>query len=199
MSIQISRTALGLTVTVALALITTTAFAQTGDPIKIGSSLPLTGGKSVNGEKHRKGFVTCVDMINEKGGLLGRPVELIVSDNRSDVATAIAQYERLINVDKVDLLFGTFSSGLTYPVSAVINKYNMVLPVPSGGSLKIWVQGFKHIFYFQQNNGEYLGQSITMLINERLSKDQRPKTAAIVGAEDNIANSITAGLMGLKI
>jgi hypothetical protein len=46
MSIQISRTALGLTVTVALALITTTAFAQTGDPIKIGSSLPLTGGKS---------------------------------------------------------------------------------------------------------------------------------------------------------
>jgi branched-chain amino acid transport system substrate-binding protein len=199
MSIRISRTALGLTVTVALALITTTAFAQTGDPIKIGSSLPLTGGKSVNGEKHRKGFVTCVDMINEKGGLLGRPVELIVSDNRSDVATAIAQYERLINVDKVDLLFGTFSSGLTYPVSAVVNKYNMVLPVPSGGSLKIWVQGFKHIFYFQQNNGEYLGRSIAMLINERLPKADRPKTAAIVGAEDNIANSITAGLMGLKI
>ncbi len=199
MSIRISRTALGLTVTVALALITTTAFAQTGDPIKIGSSLPLTGGKSVNGEKHRKGFVTCVEMINEKGGLLGRPVNLIVSDNRSDVATAIAQYERLINVDKVDLLFGTFSSGLTYPVSSVVNKYNMVLPVPSGGSLKIWVQGYKHIFYFQQNNGEYLGQSITMLINERLSKAERPKTAAIVGAEDNIANSITAGLMGNQI
>ena len=183
----------------AAAVFTTTAFAQTGEPIKIGSSLPLTGGKSVNGEKHRKGFVTCVEMINEKGGLLGRPVELIVSDNRSDVGTAIAQYERLINVDKVDLLFGTFSSGLTYPVSSIVNKYNMVLPVPSGGSLKIWTQGYKHIFYFQQNNGEYLGQSITMLINERLSKDQRPKTAAIVGAEDNIANSITAGLMGHQI
>jgi branched-chain amino acid transport system substrate-binding protein len=183
----------------AAAVFTTTAFAQTGEPIKIGSSLPLTGGKSVNGEKHRKGFVTCVEMINEKGGLLGRPVELIVSDNRSDVGTAIAQYERLINVDKVDLLFGTFSSGLTYPVSSIVNKYNMVLPVPSGGSLKIWTQGYKHIFYFQQNNGEYLGQSITMLIDERLSKAERPKTAAIVGAEDNIANSITAGLMGHQI
>jgi branched-chain amino acid transport system substrate-binding protein len=183
----------------AAAVFTTTAFAQTGEPIKIGSSLPLTGGKSVNGEKHRKGFVTCVEMINEKGGLLGRPVELIVSDNRSDVGTAIAQYERLINVDKVDLLFGTFSSGLTYPVSSIVNKYNMVLPVPSGGSLKIWTQGYKHIFYFQQNNGEYLGQSITMLIEERLSKAERPKTAAIVGAEDNIANSITAGLMGHQI
>ncbi len=75
----------------------------------------------------------------------------------------------------------------------------MVLPVPSGGSLKIWVQGYKHIFYFQQNNGEYLGRSISMLINERLPKADRPTTAAIVGAEDNIANSITAGLMGLKI
>lgn len=181
------------------AVFATTAFAQTGEPIKIGSSLPLTGGKSINGEKHRKGFVTCVEMINEKGGLLGRPVELIVSDNRSDVGTAIAQYERLINVNKVDLLFGTFSSGLTYPVSSIVNKYNMVLPVPSGGSLKIWTQGYKHIFYFQQNNGEYLGQSITMLINERLSEADRPKTAAIVGAEDNIANSITAGLMGNKI
>ena len=62
-----------------------------------------------------------------------------------------------------------------------------------GGSLKIWVQGFKHIFYFQQNNGEYLGRSIAMLINERLPKADRPTTAAIVGAEDNIANSITAG------
>jgi branched-chain amino acid transport system substrate-binding protein len=138
-------------------------------------------------------------MINEKGGLLGRPVELIVSDNRSDPGTAIAQYERLINVDQVDLIFGTFSSALTYPISAVTDKYNMVLPVPSGGSLRIWTQGFPHIFYFQQNNGEYLGRSVSMLINERLSEDERPKTAAIVGAEDDIANSITAGLMGEKI
>jgi branched-chain amino acid transport system substrate-binding protein len=184
---------------VALALPVTEAPAQPGEPIVVGTSLPLTGGRSVNGEKHRKGFVLCVEMINEKGGLLGRPVELIVSDNRSDAGTAIAQYERLINVDQVDLIFGTFSSALTYPVSAVTNKYNMVLPVPSGGSLRIWTQGFPHIFYFQQNNGEYLGRSISMLINERIPPEERPKTAAIVGAEDDIANSITNGLMGLKI
>ena len=195
----IPHTARFLIAPVALALLATEAPAQQGEPIKIGTSLPLTGSRSVNGEKHRKGFVLCVEMINESGGLLGRPVELIVSDNRSDAGTAIAQYERLINVDQVDLIFGTFSSALTYPISAVTNKYNMVLPVPSGGSLRIWTQGFPHIFYFQQNNGEYLGRSISMLINERLSKEERPRTAAIVGAEDDIANSITAGLMGLQI
>lgn len=184
---------------VAFAMLATEAPAQQGDAIKIGTSLPLTGPRSVNGEKHRKGFVLCVEMINERGGLLDRPVELVVSDNRSDVGTAIAQYERLINVDQVDLIFGTFSSALTYPVSSVTNKYNMVMPVPSGGSLRIWTQGYPHIFYFQQNNGEYLGRSISMLINERLAPDARPKTAAIVGAEDDIANSIAAGLMGLQI
>lgn len=196
---RILRVCLGLIVASTMAMLATAASAQTGEPIKIGSSLPLTGGKSVNGEKHRKGFVTWAEMVNEKGGLLGRPVDLIVSDNRSDVGTAIAQYERFINVNKVDLVFGTFSSGLTHPVSSIINKYKMVLPVPSGGSLKIWTQGFKHIFYFQQNNAEYMGQSLTMLINERLSKAERPKTAAIVAAEDNVANSITTGLMGHKI
>jgi branched-chain amino acid transport system substrate-binding protein len=199
MSNWIPYTARFLIGPVALALSATAAPAQEGEPIKIGTSLPLTGGRSVNGEKHRKGFVLCVEMINDNGGLLGRPVELIVSDNRSDAGTAIAQYERLINVDQVDLIFGTFSSALTYPISAVTNKYDMVLPVPSGGSLRIWTQGFPHIFYFQQNNGEYLGRSISRLINERLSPDERPKTAAIVGAEDDIANSISAGLMGLQI
>jgi branched-chain amino acid transport system substrate-binding protein len=199
MSERSALTARLLVLPLAVAMLSGPAPAQEGEPIKIGTSLPLTGGRSVNGEKHRKGFILCTEMINEKGGLLGRPVELIVSDNRSDAGTAIAQYERLINVDDVDLIFGTFSSALTYPVSAVTNKYNMVLPVPSGGSLRIWTQGFPHIFYFQQNNGEYLGRSISMLIQERLSEDDRPKTAAIVGAEDDIANSITAGLMGEKI
>jgi branched-chain amino acid transport system substrate-binding protein len=199
MSERSALTARLLVLPLAVAMLSGPAPAQEGEPIKIGTSLPLTGGRSVNGEKHRKGFILCTEMINEKGGLLGRPVELIVSDNRSDAGTAIAQYERLINVDDVDLIFGTFSSALTYPVSAVTNKYNMVLPVPSGGSLRIWTQGFPHIFYFQQNNGEYLGRSISMLIQERLSEEDRPKTAAIVGAEDDIANSITAGLMGEKI
>ena len=53
----------------AFAMLVTEAPAQQGEPIKVGTSLPLTGGRSVNGEKHRKGFVLCVEMINEKGGL----------------------------------------------------------------------------------------------------------------------------------
>ncbi len=187
----------GLAVVASVALLASAAYAQ--DPIKIGSSLPLTGNFSVTGEKHRQGFQLCVDMINEKGGLLGRPIDLIVSDNRSDTETTISQYERLINVDKVDLVFGTFSSKLNFPASAIVDKYNMVFPIPSGGALRIWTQGFKHQFYFQQNAGELIGSSLVKMIDGLIPEDQRPKTAAVVHSDDFFANAIAAGLLGSKV
>ena len=63
------------------------------EDLRIGASLPLTGNFSVAGQKHQQGYEHCVSLINEKGGILGRQVELIVSDNRSDPATAINQIE----------------------------------------------------------------------------------------------------------
>src|SRR3990172_13402464 len=62
---------------------TETAAPPPAEPIKIGSSLPITGGFAINGQKHRDGYQLCVDLINEKGGLLGRQVEFIVNNNQS--------------------------------------------------------------------------------------------------------------------
>jgi branched-chain amino acid transport system substrate-binding protein len=168
------------------------------DPIKIGSSLPLTGGFSVTGEKHREGFQMCVDMINERGGLLDRPVQLVVSDNRSDTETAMSQYERLINVDNVDVTLGTFSSKLSFPVSSVLAKNNRIHPVPSGGALRIWEQGYDGMFYFQQNAAEYAGRTVVNAL-KTVGGDDAPKTAAVVHADDFFANGIRAGLVGEKV
>jgi branched-chain amino acid transport system substrate-binding protein len=189
--------AIGLAALANFALALSGALAQ--EPIKIGTSLPITGTFSVTGEKHRQGFQLCVDLINEKGGLLGRPVELIASDNRSDTETAISQYERLINVDNVDIVFGTFSSKLTFPTSAIVNKYNMILPVPSGAALRIWMQGFPHMFYFQQNPAELLGSSPIRMIADLIPEGDRPKTAAVVHSDDFFANGIAAGLLGRTV
>lgn len=182
----------------ALGLAASLAQAQQ-EPIKIGSSLPLTGNFSVSGAKHQQGFELCVELLNAKGGVLGRQIELIISDNRSDTETAISQYERLINVDKADVVFGTFSSKLTFPISAVMEKYNMIHPVPAGGALRIWSRGLKHAFYFQQNAAELVGSSLTELIAERIPADQRPKTVAIVNSDDFFANGIAAGMLGGKV
>ncbi len=186
-----------LLVLVASAFAVSVATAQ--EAIKIGASLPLTGNFSVPGQKHKEGYELCVELINQKGGVLGRQLDLIISDNRSDTETAINQTERLINVNKIDVIFGTFSSKLTFPTSSVIEKYGMVNPVPAGGALRIWTRGLKHAFYFQQNAAEYLGSSLQGVIDDLISGDDKPKSAALVHADDFFANAITAGFLGEEV
>lgn len=182
-----------------LVVISTSAvMAQEGDPIVIGTSLPLTGGFSIPGAKHAEGYELCVKQINAQGGLLGRPVEIIISDNRSDVEQAITQHERLINENNIDLLFGTFSSRLTFPTSGIAEQNQMVLPIPAGGAVRIYEQGFEYLFYFQQNAGEFVGGSPIEALTELVGADSEdfPKTAALVHADDFFANAIADGLIG---
>lgn len=165
-------------------------------PIKIGSSLPLTGEFSITGTKHRDGYQLCVDLINEAGGLNGRPVELVVSDNQSDVDTTLAQMERFINVDKVDLIFGTFSSKLTFPASAITEQAKFLHPIPSAAALRVYERGFKYLVYFQPNAAEYIGASPIMMIKDLIPADQQPKTVALAWADDFYASALIAGLVG---
>ena len=94
----------------ALSLLPGLGRAQGTKPIKIGVSLPLTGVFAIAGQKHRDGYQFWANLINadKKRQLLGRPVELVISDNRSDTETTVAQLERFISENQVDLLFGTF-------------------------------------------------------------------------------------------
>jgi branched-chain amino acid transport system substrate-binding protein len=172
-----------------------------GDPIRIATSLPLTGEFSVPAVKHRDGFQLCVDLINERGGMLGRPVELIVEDSRSDTQTAVSQYERFITADQADVLFGTFSSALTFPTSTVAEQNGWVYPVPSGGAGRIWERGYENLFYFQQGTAEVIGATpIRALEHFRdsgiIPEAEFPQTAAVVNADDFFAISIAAGLVG---
>lgn len=152
---------------------------ETKKPIVIGASLPLTGGFSIPGQKHKDGYDLWAKLVNAKGGLLGRPVEIIVSDNKSDTETALSQLERFINVNKVDLLFGTFSSKLTFPTSTIAEQARMVYPIPSGGALRIWERGFKYIFFFQPAAVEYAGLSAVETIKHYVAPADRPKKAAV--------------------
>jgi branched-chain amino acid transport system substrate-binding protein len=168
------------------------------EPIVIGSSLPLTGSFSIPGEKHQDGYQLCVNLINEAGGLLGRPVELLVSDNQSDAETAIAQFERFINQDEVDLIFGTFSSLITFPATSITEQAGMVHPIPSAAALRIYERGYDHLFYFQPNAAEYIGESPSMMLQDLVGEDM-PETAALVWADDFFANAIAAGLLGEEV
>lgn len=172
---------------------------EEAEPILIGSSLPLTGSFSIPGEKHQDGYQLCVDLINEAGGLLGRPVELLVSDNQSDAETAIAQFERFINQDNVDLILGTFSSLITFPASSITEQAQMVHPIPSAAALRIYERGYDYLFYFQPNVAEYIGETPIMMLQDLVGEGDIPETAALVWADDFFANSIAAGLLGEEV
>lgn len=178
--------------------------AAEGEEIVFAASVPLTGEFSIPGTKHRDGYQLCLDIINDRGGLLGRPVRLIAEDNRSDTEAAVSQYERFINVDQVDALLGTFSSLISFPTTAVAEQAGYVYPVASGGAQRIWERGFQYSFYFQQQTAEGLGESVFLALdhyrNEGLiSEEDSPQTVAMAYADDFFAAAIITGMVGGEI
>ncbi|MGI9585260.1 MAG: amino acid ABC transporter substrate-binding protein [Acidimicrobiia bacterium] len=181
---------------------TTTTEAMSDEPIVMATSLPLTGEFSGVGAKHRDGYQFCVDEINRLGGILNRPVELIVEDNRSETEVTVAQYERFINVDNADILFGTFSSLLGYPASSIAELNQMVLPLPSSGAMRVWARGYEYIFYFQQLPAELTGSSIVSMVDYYTETGliaEPMETAAVVAADDFFAGAIANGFVGGEV
>ena len=175
--------------------------APSGEPIRVGISLTLTGMFAEFGAANQDGYQMCVDQINDRGGLLDRPLELVIEDNRSDTEVSVSQYERFINVDNVDLLFGPFSSLLYFPTSSIAEQAGMVFPAPAGGALEIWERGYENIFYFQQDAGEFVGQApMNALKHYRdtglIPADDYPVSAAIVAVDDFFVNALVRGLTG---
>jgi branched-chain amino acid transport system substrate-binding protein len=163
------------------------------DPIRIGSSLPLTGEFSQPGTAAKEGYEVWRDMVNDDGGLLGRPVELVVKDDASNQNTIVADYNALISQDKVDLLLGTFSSLLNLPASAVAERNQMVYVEPAGGSPKMFDRGFKYLFFAQQATADKQGEVFANWI-AGLPEDQRPKTAAYPTIDDPFAAPNVEGI-----
>src|SRR5215467_11020645 len=80
------------------------------DPIKIGLSMPLTGGLAGGGKSALLALDIWRDDVNAKGGLLGRQVEIVSYDDQSNGATVPAIYTKLIDVDKVDLVISSYAT-----------------------------------------------------------------------------------------
>jgi ABC-type branched-subunit amino acid transport system substrate-binding protein len=162
-------------------------------PLTIGASLPLTGDFSVPGTEAQRGYQIWQEMVNAAGGLLGRQVEFKIVDDASDQDTVVADYEKLISQDKVDLLLGTFSSLLNLPASAVAERHQMVYVEPAGGNPDIFAQGYEYVFFSQQALASHQGDRFVDYIVS-LPEGQRPKTAAYPSLDDPFAAPVVEGI-----
>jgi branched-chain amino acid transport system substrate-binding protein len=164
-------------------------------PIRIGASLPLTGRFSEPGTAAKQGYETWVALTNASGGMLGRPVELTVIDNASDQDTAVADYEKLITVDEVDLVVGPFSSFLVIPTSEVAARYGYAFVEPAGGAPDVFNRGLNNIFFAQPAPGDQQADPFADYILGLPAAD-RPQTFAVVSQDDPFALSVVERLKG---
>lgn len=96
-------------------------------PIRVGALHALTGVMTISEQPLVDALGLAVEQLNAKGGLLGRPVELVVADTESEPARAAAQAERLIAQDQVSVLFGCWTSTCRIAVKPVVERHQHLM------------------------------------------------------------------------
>ena len=153
--------------------------APSGEPIKIGGSLSLTGYASEQAKWVKAGYESWAEDVNKAGGLLGRPVKLIIYDDESSPDKAVTYFERAITIDKVDLIFGGYPGMSVVAVMPLAEKYKKVF-VGQGGHMKSFDQGFTYSFGSPPLLSEWSALSTNGLLDDLIPKKDWPKTAALL-------------------
>ncbi|MFG1332338.1 ABC transporter substrate-binding protein [Xanthobacter autotrophicus] len=120
--------------------------AMAADTIKIGVNEPLTGAFAASGTYVVNGAKIAADEINAKGGVLGKKIELVIEDNKSNPTEAASVAEKLITSDKVPVLMGSWGSSLTLATMPKLEEYQVPMLVETSSSGKITTSGNPFIF-----------------------------------------------------
>jgi branched-chain amino acid transport system substrate-binding protein len=176
----------------AAAFVATSAASQTGEPVKIGYSMALTGGLAPNGRSALLAQKIWEEDTNAKGGLLGRPVKLIYYDDQSNPATVPGIYAKLLDVDKVDLIIGPYGTNLLAPAMPIVMQREKVFIGLAG----LAVNGELHYpNYFSMNpTGPEPKTAFTRgFFDAAMAQNPKPRTVAIVAADAEFSVTASAG------
>jgi len=140
------------------------------EPIKIGFVNPLTGILSALAQSEVEGAQYARDVLNKKGGILGRQVELLVEDSANDVGTGVQKTNKLIDRDKVDVIFGDVNSGIAYAMSQVTSEKKVFHIVPGGHTDPITGKDCKWNVFRICNTTSMDATAITKVLVEKFGK-----------------------------
>jgi branched-chain amino acid transport system substrate-binding protein len=178
--------------------------AQAADPIKIGLSMSLTGGLAGGGKSALLAMQIWRDDVNAKGGLLGRPVEIVSYDDQSTPANVPPIYTKLLDIDKVDFVISSYATNQIAPAMPIVMQRKLMFMALFGTGVN---DTFKYDRYFQiLPNGKEtrLAPSLGFL-ETAMTMNPKPQTIALVGADAEYAQTVIAGAretvakLGLKI
>ncbi|SME91128.1 amino acid/amide ABC transporter substrate-binding protein, HAAT family [Tistlia consotensis] len=184
--------------------------AWAADTVKVGYLIPLSGtAAAAIGQEMSRATHLAVDHINEEGGIKalgGAKLQLVEVDTRGDPQVAITEAERLINVEKVSVLIGAFQSSVTFPASAIAEKYQVPWIVDLSAKAEITERGFKYVFRPTQIPSSGNADSAADFIAwAGKTTGKQPKTGAIVYENtdwgQDLANTMRKRMaeMGIKV
>jgi branched-chain amino acid transport system substrate-binding protein len=177
--------------------------ARAADPIKIGFSMALTGGLAPNGKSALLAMQIWEKDINAKGGLIGRPVQLIYYDDQSQPSTVPAIYTKLLDIDKVDFVVGPYATAQIVPAMPIVMQRNLVFITLLGLAVN---DQFHYPRYFQiAPNGTGSKAFTKGFFDLAAAQTPKPQTVAIVYADQQYAHANADGArenakaIGLKV
>lgn len=145
-----------------------------GESLKVGIITSLTGPQAKFGEQQKYGYDLAIDEINAKGGVLGRPIELVYKDDMGKSEEAMTAAEDLINRERVLAVMGSYTSGATLPMTGVMERGKTPLLCPCAAKDEITQQGYTWIFRLNAPSSEY-AKSMFDFLTEVI----KPKSVAI--------------------
>jgi branched-chain amino acid transport system substrate-binding protein len=178
--------------------------ARAADPIKIGFSMPLTGGLAGGGKSVILAFELWKEDINAKGGLLGRPVELVYYDDQSTPSQVPGIYSKLLDVDKVDFVVSSYATNQIAPAMPIVMQRNLVFMALFGTGVN---DKFNYDKYFQilPNGRDTRFAPSLGFLETAMSMQPKPQTIALAAADAEYAQTVIGGArdlvqrMGLRI
>jgi branched-chain amino acid transport system substrate-binding protein len=168
------------------------AAAQAAEPVKVGFSMALTGGVASIGKQVLVALQIWRDDVNAKGGLLGRPVELVYYDDQSNPSNVPPIYTKLIDVDKVDLLIGPYATNMVAPAIPVLMQFKKT-------TIGILANAANSNFHYDQyfsmlpTGPEPKKAFSTGFFELAAAQSPKPKTVAIVAADAEFAQNAADG------
>ena len=161
--------------------------ALASEPIRLGLSLGLTGQYQQPAAMQKRAYELWRDETNGRGGISGRPVELVIRDDASDPAMSLKIYNEFIAEGSVDQLFAPYSSQLTLAVGPTVDAAGFPMLAAGAAADEIWSKGYHNIFGILTPASRYTQGML------RLAHEAGLTTVAILRAKDPFSDEIANG------
>jgi branched-chain amino acid transport system substrate-binding protein len=163
---------------------------------RIGVITSSTGTQAAFGQAHKAGYSIAVADINAKGGILGKPIELLFYDDQSKPDQAVQGVAKLVDQDHVPIILGAYSSETTRAIVPAVTQKKLPLIIPTATAENVMQTGSKWVFRICAGSDAYAAAMVDFLKN-----NGAPKTLAIVYENTNFgqanAKSMKAAAPGI--